>query len=273
MKALTRGAFIVVLLGALTLIPAVSAIVPVVFADGANDLAAFEIANLLYEEGHYEEAAQSYERLTGLGYRDATLYYNLGNAYFEADDIGRATLNYMRAQTLARRDADIRANLESVRSMSVSISARPIPTPTLALLAENMVWLSYDVAALVALVGWAVAGAVGASMILRREILRMAVAHWTLAAALLCLTVFGAVAVGNEVSRRHWQSVGVVTQETADVFNGPGVRYSKRFTLAAGSEIRMIDSRLGWSKIGIHGTGLDGWIPSSHAEAVFEYGR
>ena len=61
----------------------------VVYADESTDLAAFNAANSLYEAGSYEEAARSYQHLVGLGYEDATLYYNLGNAYYKMDEIGR----------------------------------------------------------------------------------------------------------------------------------------------------------------------------------------
>jgi len=47
-------------------------------------------ANDLYNIERYQEAAQSYERLVGLGYEDQDLFYNLGNAYYKQDDLGRA---------------------------------------------------------------------------------------------------------------------------------------------------------------------------------------
>ena len=40
-------------------------------------------ANAQYERGEYGDAAQQYEALIASGYEDATLYYNLGNAYFK----------------------------------------------------------------------------------------------------------------------------------------------------------------------------------------------
>ena len=77
------------------------------------------VANQRFERGEYAEAAQQYEALTGLGYRDAAVYYNLGNAYMEDDDLGRAILNYLRAEELSPRDPDIIANLDLARSRTV----------------------------------------------------------------------------------------------------------------------------------------------------------
>ena len=76
-------------------------------------------ANLRYGHGQYAEAVQQYEALIGLGYRDAALHYNLSNAYLEDGDLGRAILNYLRAEELSPRDPDIQDNLEIARSKTV----------------------------------------------------------------------------------------------------------------------------------------------------------
>ena len=45
------------------------------------------------------------------------LYYNLGNAYFKIGSLGSAVLNYLRAQKLDPSDADLKSNLQYVRSL------------------------------------------------------------------------------------------------------------------------------------------------------------
>ena len=63
--------------------------------------------NRLYEAGQFVEAAALYQALADAGAEDGTLYYNLGNACFKAGDLGRAILNYRRAQALLPRDPDV----------------------------------------------------------------------------------------------------------------------------------------------------------------------
>ena len=77
------------------------------------------MANERFERGEYSEAAQQYESLIDHGYSDLTLYFNLGNAYLESDDLGRAILNYLRALVLSPRDPDILTNLDLARSQTV----------------------------------------------------------------------------------------------------------------------------------------------------------
>ena len=74
--------------------------------------AAFEQANRLYEQGKYSEAATAYHRLLGTNATSATLYFNLGNAWFKAGQVGRALAAWRQAERIAPRDPDVRFNLE-----------------------------------------------------------------------------------------------------------------------------------------------------------------
>lgn len=79
-------------------------------------LAAFEEANRLYEQAKYEEAAAAYLKILDGGVVSPAIYFNLGNAYFKSGQLGRAIVSYRKAQRLAPRDPDIRANLQFVRA-------------------------------------------------------------------------------------------------------------------------------------------------------------
>ncbi|MBF0486279.1 MAG: tetratricopeptide repeat protein, partial [Candidatus Omnitrophica bacterium] len=69
-----------------------------------------------YKNGRYEEAIRLNEKVLGLGLESPALYYNLGNSYFRSRKLGKAIVNYLRAQALAPRDSDIHANLGFARS-------------------------------------------------------------------------------------------------------------------------------------------------------------
>ena len=69
-----------------------------VFAQGPSPGELMARANVHYEREEYAEAIQQYEALIGQGFRDAAVHYNLGNAYLESGDLGRAILNYLRAE-------------------------------------------------------------------------------------------------------------------------------------------------------------------------------
>ena len=78
--------------------------------------ATFQDANARFEAGEYKEASQIYEALVAQKKSSAVVYYNLGNTYFRLKQRGKALLNYERARRLAPRDADIRWNIEVVKT-------------------------------------------------------------------------------------------------------------------------------------------------------------
>ena len=67
-------------------------------------------------KANYASAAAAYEKMTQTGPVSAAVYFNLGNAWFKAGQIGRAICAYRRARELAPRDPDVRANLQFARS-------------------------------------------------------------------------------------------------------------------------------------------------------------
>ena len=87
---------------------------------------AFEQANQLYERGRFGEAAAAYETLVRANTTSPALFFNLGNAYFKAGHVGRALVNYRRAEELAPRDPDIRANLQFARNSVPGANLRPV---------------------------------------------------------------------------------------------------------------------------------------------------
>ena len=59
---------------------------------------AFFRANTLYTQGQYAKAIEAYEAVLQSGLVSGNLYFNLGNSYFKAGQVGRAILNYERAR-------------------------------------------------------------------------------------------------------------------------------------------------------------------------------
>ena len=91
-----------------------------VFAE-ANDL--FRRANQVQATAPqqaselYRKAVLRYRHLIDeVGIRNSKLFYNLANTYHQLDDIGRAIVNYRRAERLDPADPNLLRNLEHARS-------------------------------------------------------------------------------------------------------------------------------------------------------------
>ena len=75
----------------------------------------FYKANALYEEGKYDEAIEVYTGLIDQGLESGNLYYNIGNCYFKKGELGKAIVNYERANKLIPDDSDLKSNHDFAR--------------------------------------------------------------------------------------------------------------------------------------------------------------
>lgn len=95
-------------------------VLALVTSAGAVDVtdSLFGEGNRAFENNDYPAAIDLYLSATDQGVESAALYFNLGNAYFKAGDLGRAVLYYHRAHRLAPTDEDLIHNQEFARQFS-----------------------------------------------------------------------------------------------------------------------------------------------------------
>ncbi len=77
--------------------------------------------NKAYRAGDFAAAIEAYNSAIAEGAADARVYYNLGNAYYRTDSIGKAVLAYERARFLSPRNEDVLRNLDFVTKTRVDI--------------------------------------------------------------------------------------------------------------------------------------------------------
>ena len=75
-------------------------------------------ADSAYINKDYAQAIEICESLLQDG-ESGEIYYNLGNAYFKQDELGRAIINYERALLLQPGNADVSANLDIARAKTI----------------------------------------------------------------------------------------------------------------------------------------------------------
>ena len=202
--------------------------------------AGFDAANKLYEQGKFTQAAAAYEQLLQSGRASAALYFNLGNAWFKAGQIGRAIAVYHQAEQLTPRDPDLRANLQFARNQ--------IQGPTLAssrwqraltqlslnewtLLAAGAVWLWL---LLLALRQW-------------RPSLKPALRHYVVAAGLAAALACAGFAAALHQDR--FARAAVVIAKDAVVHQGPLEESSEAFTVHDGAELQVLDQKDDWLQV------------------------
>jgi len=215
-----------------------------------NPTARFEAANKLYEEARYKEAAAAYQEILKSDEGSAAIYFNLGNAFFKAGQLGQAIVAYRTAQNLAPRDPDVRANLQFARETAqgprieagrVERFFSKLNLDEWTFIAAGAVWL------------WLLIQAAMQLNPTLRVSLRM-LSH-TLASIAL---VFCACLVASIYNFKEVR-IATVTVEQAQVRNGPLEESQSAFAVHDGAELRALDFKGDWIMVSA-GPGRTGWI-------------
>jgi hypothetical protein len=221
----------------------------------ATDQETLHVANQLYANGDYAGAAQLYQQLVDADIRNADLYYNLGNAYFQMDDMGRAILNYTRAQRLAPRDDSIKANLDLALGKVDANELAGSPLDRLVDFAQstfalNEMALLAIVSALAALWLWQASRSVNAQAFKR-------VASIALMVSVLWFG-FNCVALGATLYSHHTQPSGIVLSPTS--ING--------VNLPSGTEVHILEQRDTTVRVALPGRNVEGWLSADSIGAI-----
>lgn len=215
----------------------------------------------------YQESIVRFEKIIGAGnVRNGKLFYNLANTYLLQGDVGRAILNYRRAERLTPEDRNLQGNLAFARSqVRDSIPAPPqrrvldtvltwhgslpvLPRLAIFVIAFDLIWL---LAAL-------------KLFNLVRFSLRLPVAMLAVVAA-LCL---GSLFVDEVGSRRANEGVIVAAQVVGRKGPDPvGYAPSFRAPLHAGVEFSIVEERPGWYLVRLRDD-RETWLPAAAVERV-----
>ena len=220
-----------------------------------------------YSDGSWEESAGAWESLRGTGVESAELYYNLGNAYFKATEIGKAVLNYERALRIDPSFSDARFNLEFARSM-VQDRIDEVPEFILKTWARKISYLmNSDAWAILSLVLFAAFLAMMLLFLLGpRAGLKRTGFYSAIVLILLSAGCYGFSVWQRNVYRRA--DSAVVMKPVSSVKSSPSEESSKDlFLLHEGTEVGVLDSVGKWVNISLS-DGRQGWIPAADIEII-----
>ncbi len=218
----------------------------------------FEQANEAYRKGDYQKAIGLYQQVIKNGYESSAIYYNLGNAYFKANDIPSSILFYERAKRLAPGDDDIAYNLR-LANLRVVDKIEPVPQIIFVRwwngIEESLSSDGWAVFAIVCL--WALVGS-GLSFFLFRS---FAIRRISLLAAaiFIVLVVFGFFSVYNQYQYEQSVNNGIVFSPTVSVKSAPDDKSTDLFVIHEGVKVELLDVVGTWRKIRL-ADGKIGWL-------------
>jgi len=95
------------------------------------------LANELYHEKNYQDAADIFTKLIDKGVKNGYLYYNLGNTYIRLGNINKSIIYYLRAKQLIPRNVNLKANLR----YAISKTQDQLSPPKNRLTADILFWI------------------------------------------------------------------------------------------------------------------------------------
>ncbi|MCK5579713.1 MAG: tetratricopeptide repeat protein [Candidatus Omnitrophica bacterium] len=234
------------------------------YAQGVSSempLQLFVKAGFAYKEGRYEEAVKAYEEILAQGQENGALYYNLGNAYFKQDKLGKAVLNYERAKRLIPRDADLNANKRYAQSL-VKYYQKPAASSVWGRVVQNQ----FGVFALDEL-AWITFGLFVVAAIFILLALYLSWPKRNMMMALICVAILFAVCFGGFITKMQDQKgLGVVMSDVDARFE-PRDEGTVHFELYEGSKVKAVTTQGGWVKVE-RLDGKAGWVLKDTIEKI-----
>ncbi|MGD8368991.1 MAG: tetratricopeptide repeat protein [Desulfobacterales bacterium] len=213
----------------------------------------------------YRKAVMRFERIAREGgVHNGKLYYDIGNTYFKMKDIGRAILNYRRAEQFIPNDPNLRQNLNFARRKRVDHIEEKQETRIL----KTVFFWHYDLStrtrvylfAVVFMLLWIFAAV--------RMFRRRPFTVWCIAVSLLFSILLGGSLVAEQVHRQRTRP-GVVISEQVVARKGNSVTYEPSFKepLHAGAEFTLMETRGDWCRIALPDSRTC-WVPKTDIEMV-----
>jgi hypothetical protein len=231
-----------------------------VHGQGNNFEETFFKANNAYKEGRYEDAVKDYNDLIKAGYGSGHIYYNLGNAFFRQDQLGKAILNYERAKILIPRDADLSFNLNYARDQvqdEVTEEQGFMKSAffwTESLTMKELFW------------GFVVLNLLFWSTLFIRLFTRQ---EWTyyITIVLLIFWFIGGVSFGLKFYWHKTDNRAVILNKQVNILAGPDSKDTILFKLHEGTIVHQERSEGGWSLISLPDN-KRGWVKAGSLELI-----
>jgi tetratricopeptide (TPR) repeat protein len=214
----------------------------------------------------YKKAILGFERIIEEGQvKNAKLYYNLANAYLLHDELGKAILNYRRAEKLDGSDENIKKNLAFARNKRTD----KVVVKTEKRVLQTLFFWHYDFSIQTKFL--LVCIFFGIACLSSTAVLKFGRNSSLLAAIIICgiITICLFTSVIIESKNQKSTINGVITISEIVARQGDGQNYPESFKepLHEGTEFELLERRPQWFHIKLYDDS-DAWIPVDSAELV-----
>lgn len=234
------------------------------YADEKGEL--WAKANDAYSMGQYETALADYRQIEDAGFESYKLYYNMGNAYYKTDNMGKAILYYEKALKLNPAGKDAMNNLQIAKLRTLD---------KIDVLPEFIIatWVK-DIRNMMSSNGWGYT-AVGLLVLVCVLLLLFKFAPTTggrkfsfvLACVAFLFFIFALLFAVNLRVRANSDDFAVVMVPVSNVKSAPNSTGNNLFILHEGSKVEILEQAGKWRRIEIS-DGRQGWLESKDIEVI-----
>ncbi|NDY71296.1 hypothetical protein DO021_07025 [Desulfobacter hydrogenophilus] len=213
-----------------------------------------------YNAGDYAAAAAQFESIANTRVNNPDLFYNIGNAYLKAKDLGRAILWYERAIKLAPSDPDLKFNLAHAQSLVKDKKEPKFSLSGILYFWQGLVSLKWLQCASITLSFcffiWATAQKARSRQIFS-------------GIGIFIFLIFAGItlAAGLEYNRINSDVKAVILAEQAGVRSGTMENATLLFDLHAGTQVRVLEKKDNYMKIRFAKDKV-GWVACKNAEII-----
>ncbi|MCI0420415.1 MAG: tetratricopeptide repeat protein [Acidobacteria bacterium] len=214
--------------------------------------------NESYTQGNYKAAIEKYEKILQSSFVNEVVCYNLANACFKDNQLGKAILYYEKARRLAPHDREIAENLNFARARIADKVERPPEGFFSSQLRRLMNWLPLDIETVLA-VAFFVAANASFSFFWLDAI--PGLSRFALYASVGFFALFLILGASNAL-RIYWHETlqeGVILVEKVDVLSGPASDSPTLFSIHEGLKVRIENDLPDWVQISLE-NGWNGWV-------------
>jgi tetratricopeptide (TPR) repeat protein len=230
-----------------------------IFSFANNDIQAK--AEKLYANKNYKEAINAYETILNEGQVSYKLYYNLGNAYYKNNELGKAIYNYELANKLQPNNKDVKTNLRIANEKTIDkIESREnffigaIKSELVNALSTNgWAWLSIL--------------SLGGSLLLafifftsNKLILKRI--GFFVSSSLFVVFIFSMALGFTAIKNKQAINFGIILNREIKIYDEPTVSSKVKFNLHEGTKTSILETNVNWTNIKLE-NGNEGWIKTS----------
>jgi tetratricopeptide (TPR) repeat protein len=226
----------------------------------------FKEANEFYKKGKYVDSIKQYEAILEKNIKNGYIYFNLGNAYFKNNQLGKAILNYERAKIFLPSDNDLNFNLRFANDRKMDKIKTEVMNPfaTIILFLYNifelnsLFWLSWIL--FIILIGSVITKwyykNISFSLINQKI--------FNYCGIIFLVFVLVLIIKANHLSTSQY---AIVQTKEVKVKSGPSQDYTDIFTLHEGTKVKIRKKGNEWHVITLP-NGFSGYILKEHIEQI-----